>query len=72
MTGTTADTIRVRVGPHAAVIDADGFAWTRKSSPGELVEVGDLIDVTLVTLPGEAGGRAAPPPWIRNPRWKAR
>lgn len=56
VTGTTADTIRVRVGPHAAVIDADGYAWTRKSSPDELVEVGDLIDVTLVTLPGEAGG----------------
>ena len=55
VTGTTADTIRVRVGPHAADIDADGFAWTRKSSPGDLVEVGDLIDVTLTTLPGTGG-----------------
>ena len=56
VTETTADTIRVRVGPHAADIDADGFAWTRKSSPDDLVEVGDLIDVTLTTLP-DAGGR---------------
>ena len=56
VTGTTADTIRVRVGPHAADIDADGFAWTRKSSPDELVEAGDLIDVTLTTLP-QGGGR---------------
>ena len=56
VTGTTADTIQVRVGPHAADIDADGFAWTRKSSPSELVEVGDLIDVTLTILP-DGGGR---------------
>ena len=56
VTGTTGNTIRVRVGPHAADIDADGFAWTRKSSPDELVEAGDLIDVTLTTLP-QGGGR---------------
>ncbi len=59
VTGTTDAAIRVRVGPHAAVIDADGYAWTRASSPDALVQVGDLIDVTLVTLPGEAGGRGA-------------
>ena len=59
VTGTTADTIRVRVGPHAADIDADGFAWTRESSPGDLVAAGDLIDVTLTTLPdGGARGTA--------------
>ncbi len=57
VTGTTAATIQVRVGPHAADIDADGFAWTRTSSPDELVEVGDLIDVTLATLPDGPGGR---------------
>jgi penicillin-binding protein 1A len=59
VTETTADAIRVRVGPHAADIDADGFAWTRASSPDAIVEVGDLIDVTLVTLPDTAGGRGA-------------
>ena len=59
VTGTTADTIQVRVGPHAADIDPDGFAWTRKSSPGVLVEVGDLIDVTLTALPAGSGGRGA-------------
>ena len=59
VTGTTRDTIRVRVGPYAADIDADGFAWTRMSSPSELVEVGDLIDVTLTTLPdGDGRGTA--------------
>ena len=57
VTGTTSGTIQVRVGPHAADIDADGFAWTRKSSPDALVEVGDLIDVTLTTLPDDPGGR---------------
>jgi penicillin-binding protein 1A len=57
VTGTTSGTIQVRVGPHAADIDADGFAWTRKSSPAALVEVGDLIDVTLTTLPDGPGGR---------------
>ena len=57
VTGTTAGTIQVRVGPHAADIDADGFAWTRKSSPDELVEPGDLIDVTMVTLPAGPGAR---------------
>ena len=56
VTGTTGDTIRVRVGPHVLDIDADGFAWTRKSSPDELVEVGDLIDVTLTAL-ADGGGR---------------
>lgn len=55
VTGTTADTIQVRVGPHAADIDADGFAWTRTSSPGDLVAVGDLIDVTLTSLPDGSG-----------------
>ena len=59
VTGTTRDTIRVRVGPYGADIDADGFAWTRMSSPSELVEVGDLIDVTLTTLPdGDGRGTA--------------
>ena len=58
VTGTTADTIEVRVGPHAADIDAEGFAWTRRSSPDALVEVGDLIDVTLATLPDGPEGRA--------------
>ena len=60
VTGTTADTIQVRVGPHAADIDADGFRWTRRSSPDDLVEVGDLIDVTLLALPDgpEARGTA--------------
>ena len=57
VTGTTADTIQVRVGPHAADIDADGFAWTRESSPDALVQVGDLIDVTLADLPEAAGDR---------------
>ena len=58
VTGTTADTILVRVGSHAADIDAEGFEWTRRSSPDALVEVGDLIDVTLVTLPDGPEGRA--------------
>ena len=57
VTETTADTIRVRVGPHTADIGPDGFAWTRTSSPDELVQAGDLIDVTLVALPGAAGSR---------------
>ena len=57
VTGTTADAIQVRVGPHAADVDADGFAWTRASSPDALVKAGDLIDVTLTALPDGPGGR---------------
>ncbi len=59
VTGTTADTIQARVGPHAVDIAGDGFAWTRASSPAALVEAGDLIDVTLTTLPSPGGRGAA-------------
>ena len=57
VTGTTTDLIQVRVGGHALDIDRDGYRWTRGASPDELVQVGDLVDVTLTALPDEASER---------------
>ena len=59
VTGTTADTIEVRVGPHALRIDRDGFAWTRREAPADVAEPGDLVDVVLTELPATAGGVGA-------------
>ncbi len=55
VTGTTADTVEVRVGPHALAIDQDGFAWTRRDAPADVAVPGDLVDVVLTELPAEAG-----------------
>ena len=59
VTGTTADTIEVRAGPHALRIDRDGFAWTRREAPADVAEPGDLVDVVLTELPAAAGGVGA-------------
>ena len=59
VTGTSADAIEVRVGPHALRIDRDGFAWTRREAPADVAEPGDLVDVVLTELPAAAGGGGA-------------
>ncbi len=59
VTGTSADAIEVRVGPHALRIDRDGFAWTRREAPADVAEPGDLVDVVLTELPAAAGGVGA-------------
>ena len=56
VTGTTADTIEVRVGSHALRIDPDGFAWTRRAAPADVARPGDLVDVVLAELPETEGG----------------
>lgn len=57
VTGTTTDLIQVRVGEHELDIDRDGYRWTRGSDPDQLVQVGDLIDVTLTALASLNGER---------------
>ena len=59
VTGTTADTIEVRAGPYALVIDADGFAWTRRDTPADVAAPGDLLDVVLTELPAGTNGVGA-------------
>ena len=56
VTGVVADTIQVRIRDFTAKIDREGFRWTRRSSAEELVELGDLIDVRIATLPETADG----------------
>ena len=58
VTGTTPDTIQVRAGPYAAAIDRDGFRWTRRSSPDDVVHPGDLIDIQVTALPDGPDGVA--------------
>ena len=57
VTGTTTELIQVRVGAHALDIGPDGYRWTRRSDPNQLVAIGDLIDVTLTALPDVSGER---------------
>lgn len=57
VTGTTTDLIQIRVGDHKLDIDRDGYRWTRRSEPDQLVQVGDLIDVTLTELASINGER---------------
>jgi len=49
---------RLRIGRYHADLVREGFAWTRRSSAGDLVKVGDLIDVEITKL-DEAGGTAS-------------
>lgn len=51
VTGTTDNSVEVRVNNHILSIDEDGYRWARRASAKELFEIGDLIDVTLVELP---------------------
>ena len=51
VTGTTDNSVEVRVNNQILIIAEDGYRWARTASAKELFEVGDLIDVTLVELP---------------------
>jgi len=46
---------RVRFGRYQADLGRDAYTWTRKTSAADLFRPGDLIDVAIVKLPGEAG-----------------
>lgn len=47
---TDATTIRLRAGDYDLSIDRKGFAWTRKTSPAQLVRRGDLVEAKLLTI----------------------
>ena len=42
--------IHLRAGDYRITIDKKGFAWTRKTSPSQLVRRGDLVEAKLLTL----------------------
>jgi penicillin-binding protein 1A len=41
---------RIRIGPHELELPASAFVWTRRTAAADLFEVGDLIDVAVLTL----------------------
>ncbi len=45
-----AGTARLRIGAFHADLGKSAFAWTRKTSAADLVKVGDLVDVQVVTI----------------------
>ncbi len=51
--------LRVRFGPYQAVIEPEGFEWTRRSSADQLVEPGDLVEVRITALDHERGTAGA-------------
>ena len=55
VTEATGGTLTVRFGPYHAVIDQDGFEWTRHSSAEQLVTPGDLVEVRITGLDTEEG-----------------
>ena len=52
--GVTATTIQVRFAGFVANIGPDGYAWTRRATAAELVDLGDLIQITVTALPDNA------------------
>ena len=47
VTGVAAGQMQVRIGEYGAEIGQDGFAWAKRASAADLVEVGDLIQVRI-------------------------
>ena len=45
---------RIRIGPHEFDLPASAFSWTRRTSAADLFRVGDVIDVEIRTVRGEA------------------
>ena len=43
-------TARLRIGSRDLELPPSGFAWTRRTSPADLVKVGDLVEVEVRTL----------------------
>jgi penicillin-binding protein 1A len=47
-------TARVRIGPYELELPATAFSWTRRASAADLFRVGDLIEVEIRTVRGDA------------------
>ncbi len=54
VTGVTPASAVVKFGRYSAVIAAPDVAWTKKKSPSEILAVGDLAYVKVVSLNGDA------------------
>jgi penicillin-binding protein 1A len=47
-----ATSAQLRIGPLTGVLPKTGIAWTRRTSPADLVKAGDLIEVELTAVEG--------------------
>lgn len=59
VTGLDGGTVQARIAGYTAMIDPEGYRWTRARSAEEIVERGDLIDVRVTALPDIPDGIAA-------------
>src|SRR5436190_10104812 len=50
VTAPKSDPARVRLGRYHADLAKEAFAWTRKASPADLFQPGDLIEVTVTKV----------------------
>jgi penicillin-binding protein 1A len=67
ITDTTATTLAARAGRLRVTVDRKGFAWTGKRAPDQLVTRGDLVDVQLATVDGQAAtGSLEQPPLVEG------
>jgi penicillin-binding protein 1A len=69
VTELNASTITLRAGTLAVTIDRKGFAWTRKTSPAQLVSRGDLVETRLATIDADthaATGSLEQPPAVEG------
>jgi penicillin-binding protein 1A len=48
--GGAAGSARIRIGTHEIDLPRSAFAWTRRSSAGDLFKVGDVIEVEIRTV----------------------
>ncbi len=67
VTETAGPALIARAGQLRVTVDRKGFAWTRKTSPSQLVARGDLIEVALVAVDGTtATGTLDQPPIVEG------
>jgi penicillin-binding protein 1A len=67
VTDVAGPAIVARAGALRVTIDRKGFAWTRRTSPSQLVAGGDLIEVRLATVEGAAAtGTLEQPPLVQG------
>ena len=69
VTAAVGPAIVARAGTLTVTIDRQGFAWTRKTSPSQLVSPGDLVEVRLAGLnetANTASGSLEQPPLVEG------
>ena len=67
VTLTEGTSLQLRAGTLRVTVDRKGFAWTGKTTPGQLVVRGDLVEVQLATVDGNrATGTLEQPPFVEG------